>query len=198
MPSYLEVRFYLDGLWLLLKGDAQGFRLLDVSERGMTRSFWAFLWCLPAMFVSWNWIRLSFLEASPPGTKAGLPFFLRLALIEAINWIVPLIFIAVVCMLMNIARKFPAIVVTANWLSVPLSYAYAILTLVALALPGLAGVVAIFQMLLLFATVASVSRILRLICGPQPLMVTTLVLVLFVPGLLLSDLLQEFLGVAPY
>lgn len=196
MPSYLEVRIYLQGLWLLFKGDPQGLRLLDISQRGLTRSFWAFLWCLPAMFVSWNWIRLSFLEASPPGTKAGLAFFLRLALVEAINWIVPLILIGVLCMLMNIARKFPAIIVTANWLSVPLAYAYGVLTLAALALPSLAGVVAILQLLLLFATVASISRILRLICGPQPLMVTTLVLVLFVPGMLLSNLFQNYLGVA--
>jgi hypothetical protein len=189
---------YLNGLWLLLKGDTQGFRLLDISDRGMTRSFWAFLWCLPAMFVSWSWIRLSFLEASPSGTKAGLAFFLRLALIEAVNWIVPLILIAALCMLLNIARKFTAIVVTANWLSVPLAYAYAILTLAALAVPAVAGFVALLQVALLFATVASVSRILRLICGPQPLMVMTLVLVMFVPGLLLSDLLQEYLGVASY
>ena len=198
MPSYHEVRLYLSGLWLLVKGDAQGFRLLDISDRGVTRSFWAYLWCLPAMIVSWNWIRLSFLAASPPEAKTGAIFFLRLALIESINWVVPLILIAVLCLLLDLGRKFPAIVVAMNWLSVPFAYAAAVLMLGVTLLPGISHLFALLEMVLLFASVVCSSRILRLICGPEPLIVTAMVLLLFVPDWLLTVILQQYLDVAFY
>lgn len=198
MPSYHEVRLYLSGLWLLIKGDMQGFRLLDISDRGVTRSFWAFLWCLPAMIVSWNWIRLSFLAASPPETRTGGLFFLRLALIEAINWVVPLILIAVLCLLLDLGRKFPAIVVAMNWLSVPFAYASAALMLGVTLLPGIAHLFALLEMVLLFASVVCSSRILRLICGPEPLIVIAMVLLLFIPDWLLTVVLQQYLDVAFY
>jgi hypothetical protein len=198
MPSYHEVRLYLNGLWLLVKGNAQGFRLLDISDRGITRSFWAYLWCLPAMAVSWNWMRLAFLRASPPEAKTGLGFFLRLALIEAITWVIPLILIAALCLLLGLARKFPAIVVAMNWLSVPFAYAAAVLMLGVTLLPALGHVFAILQMVLLFAGVVCSSRILRLICGPDALAVTAIVLLLFVPDWLLSVVLQQYLDVALY
>jgi hypothetical protein len=198
LPSYHEVRHYIGGIWLLIRGDMQGFHLLDISDRGMLRSFWAALWCLPAMFVIWNWIRLSFLVMSPPGTKAGLPFFMRLALVEAINWIVPLVLIAAICLFLDFGRKFPVIVVTMNWLSVPLAYANAALALGALFLPAAANIFVILQMVLLFVSATVTSRILRLICGSQPLIITTMVMVLFVPGFLLAEALQEYLGLVSY
>ncbi|RWX76851.1 hypothetical protein EPK99_14360 [Neorhizobium lilium] len=196
MPSYHEVRLYLSGLWLLVKGDAQGFRLLDISNRGITRSFWAYLWCVPAMAVSWGWMRLSFLQASPPETRAGFPFFLRLAMIEAINWIVPLILIGALCLLLGLARKFPAIVVAMNWLSVPFAYVSAVLMLGVTLLPGASHLFAVLEMALLFAGVACSSRILRLICGPETLTVTAMVLLLFVPDWLLTVVLQQYLGIS--
>ncbi len=198
MPSHHEVRLYLSGLWLLVKGDAQGFRLLDLSDRGVTRSFWAYLWCLPAMAVAWNWLRLSYLHASPPGSHAGLPFILRLALIEAINWIIPLVLIAVLCLMLGLARKFPAIVVTMNWLSIPFAYASAVLMLGVTLLPAAGHLFAILEMALLFGSVVCSSRILRQICGPENLTVTAMVMVLFVPDWLLTVALQDFLGVSFY
>jgi hypothetical protein len=198
MPSYHEVRLYLSGLWLLVKGDAQGFRLLDITDRGVTRSFWAYLWCLPAMAVSWNWMRLSYLRAAPPETHVGGVFFVRLAMIEAINWVLPLILLAALCLLLGLARKFPAIVVTMNWLSVPFAYASAVLMVGVTLLPAASHLFAILQMMLLFASVVCSSRILRLICGPETLTVTAMVLLLFVPDWLLTVVLQQYLDISLY
>ncbi len=197
MPSFTELQLYISGLWLLVKGDAQGFRRLDLSDRGMMRSFWAIVWCLPPMLISWNWARLAVLEDSPPGTKLGLRFFFKLGLIDGMNWIAPLVLVAVLCMALGLRNRFPAIVVISNWLSVPFSYCYAALIVVAFVLPGSEGFVALLWLGLLLGLVFSLSRILRMIVGPQPLTVATTAMTLIIPSLLLSDALQTFLGVAP-
>ncbi|MEB2844769.1 hypothetical protein GAO09_01185 [Rhizobiales bacterium RZME27] len=197
MPSFTELQHYISGLWLLVKGDAQGFRRLDLTDRGMNRSFWAIVWCLPPMLISWNWARLAVLEDSPPGTKLGLPFFFKLGLIDAMNWIMPLILVAVLCMTLGLRGRFPAIVAISNWLSVPFSYGYAVLIVIAFLLPGSEGFVALLWLALLLGLVFSLSRILRMILGPQPLIVATTAMTLIIPSLLLSDALQSFLGVAP-
>jgi hypothetical protein len=198
MPSFLEVKHYISGLWLLFKGDRQGLKHLDLTDRGMMRSFWAFVWCLPAMFIYWTGVRYAFLSTGPAGTKAGLPFYLRLFMIEAVNWVLPLVLLAVLCLFLKTERKFPPIVVATNWLSVPISYAYAALTLVLFLVPPVAGMIALLQLALLAATIFAISRFVRQICGPQPLVIAATLLVLLVPSLIISDLLQSYLGVSPY
>ena len=91
MPTFKEVQYYLSGLWLLIRMDARGFQYLDISDRGMLRSFWAILWCLPPIGISWLWWQQAYLIAMPPETATGLAFFLRLALVEAANWVIPLV-----------------------------------------------------------------------------------------------------------
>jgi len=58
MPTLKEVEFYLRGLWLLFKQDSSGFSYLDLTDRGAMRSFWAVLWALPAILISFAWWRL--------------------------------------------------------------------------------------------------------------------------------------------
>ena len=198
MPSFPEVKFYISGLWLLLKNDPQGLKRLDLSDRGMMRSFWAFVWCLPAMFIYWTGVRFAFLSTSPQGTTAGTAFYLRLFMIEAVNWVLPLALLGLLCLLLKTERKFTAIVVTTNWLSVPISYAYAVLTLLLFLAPFAAGFIALVQLALLIATIFAISRFVRQICGPEPLVVAATLLVLLVPGLIIADLLQSYLGVSPY
>ena len=197
MPTYSEVRFYIDGLWLLVRGNPQGFRFLDISDRGVMRSFWAILWCLPAMALSWLLSRSAYLDAMPQGTRLGSLFFFRLAILEGVNWFVPLLFAGVLCLLFGIRNRFPAIVITANWLSVPFAYAYGILSVLFMLLPSLRGGLAVIWLALLLALVVCISRILRMICGPQPLMIATFAMVLIVPAMLISDMLERFLGIYP-
>ncbi|MBP2463268.1 MULTISPECIES: hypothetical protein [unclassified Rhizobium] len=197
MPSYAEVRFYVSGIWLLIKGDEQGFKQLDLSDRGLLRSFWAFVWCLPAMFVTWAWWRMMFLQAMPPGTKTGGLFFFRLGMLEAIDWILPLILVGIVCALFGLCQKFPTMVIVVNWLSVPFAYAYAVLAAAFILPIGMTGFLALLHLSLLIAVVVALTRVMRMLCGPQPLLVTAVVMVLIVPDMLLSEVLQRFLGVYP-
>ncbi|AYC99461.1 hypothetical protein [Neorhizobium sp. NCHU2750] len=198
MPSFPEVRHYITGLWMVFKGDRHGLKHLDLTDRGMMRSFWAFVWCLPAMFIYWNGVRYAFLQAGPQGATAGLPFFLRLFMIEALNWVLPLVLLGALCLFLRTERKFPPIVAATNWLSVPVSYAYAALTLMLFIAPRVAGLIAVLQLALLATTIFAISRVVRQICGPQPLVIAAMLVVLLVPSLIISDLLQSYLGVSPF
>ncbi len=197
MPTASEISLYIRGLWLLLLGNHEGARYLDLTDRGMARSFYSALWCLPAMLISWLWLRAAFLAGYPTGTGTGALFFVRLALVEAICWIVPLLLIGALLLIFGAREKFPPLVVTVNWLSVPFSYAYAALILIAFFIPALQGVIAVLWLALLLSLVFAFSRIVKFFIRDQPLLVSAIVMTLLVPGMLLSEALQRFLGVYP-
>lgn len=197
MPGLNEVRIYLSGLWLLIRGEAAGLKRLDISDRGLMRSFWAILWCLPAMVASWVWWRTLYLRGMPDDTELGGIFFFRLAMLELANWLVPLVLIGMMAWALGLGRKYYAIVVSVNWLSVPFAYAYGALSLLLMLVPALTGLLSLIWLFLMMALVFSISRIFRVICGPHPLMVATLTMVLIIPTMLLSDTLERFLGVYP-
>lgn len=197
MPSFKEVQYYLAGLWLLIRLDARGFSYLDISDRGLMRSFWAIVWCLPPIGISWLWWRQAYLQVMPPHTTIGFAFFFRLALVEAANWLVPLIFTGFLLLAFRIGERFAPIVVAVNWLGVPLAYINALLIALVAFAPGATALVSILWLTVMMALIFALARILRMICGTQPLMIGAITLVLIVPSMLLSDLLQRFLGLSP-
>ncbi len=197
MPTFKEVQYYLSGLWLLIRMDARGFQYLDISDRGMLRSFWAILWCLPPIGISWLWWQQAYLIAMPPETATGLAFFLRLALVEAANWVIPLVLAGLLLLIFRFGDKFAPIVVTVNWLGVPTSYLNALLIALIAFVPGSNGLVALLWLVLMMAIIFSMARILRMICGAHPLFIGALTLVLMIPSMLLTDFLQRFLGIYP-
>lgn len=197
MPSFKEVQYYLSGLWLLIRMDARGFQYLDISDRGMLRSFWAIFWSLPSIGISWLWWQQAYLRAMPPETATGLAFFLRLALVEAANWLIPPILAGVLLLVFRFDDKFTPIVVTVNWLFVPANYLNALLVAMIVFVPASKGLAALLSLVLTMATIFALARILRMICGTHPLFIGTLTLVLLIPTMLLTDFLQRFLGVYP-
>jgi hypothetical protein len=197
MPSFKEVQYYLAGLWLLVRMDQRGFRYLDISDRGVLRSFWAILWCIPPRGITWIWWERLYLAAMPPQSSVGPAFFFRLGLVEAASWLVPLILAGVMLLIFKTGEKFAPIVVTVNWLGLPLSYLNALLIAFVAFVPGSEGLTAILWYALMLALIFVLARILRMICGAYPLFVGGLTLVLLVPSMLLTDFLQRFLGIYP-
>ncbi|WP_416796408.1 hypothetical protein [Ciceribacter azotifigens] len=197
MPTLKEVKLYLTGLWLLFQRDTKGFRFLDLTDRGALRSFWAMAWAGPAILVSWLWWRAAYLAVMPLGTETGPVFFFRLALVEVANWLVPVILAGMLAWALGIGPRFAAIVTVTNWLALPVSYAYAVLILLMVLLPALKGLLTILWLGLLLTLVFALFRILRMILGDHTLTVATMTMVLLVPTMLLSELLERFLGVFP-
>lgn len=197
MPGPREVEHYLAGLWLLLRQDPDGLRYLDLTDRGALRSFWTIVYAAPSVLLSWIWWRMTFLAGMPIGAKAGGLFFFRLALIEAVNWIVPLVLVGFLAWGLGIGSKFAGIVVAANWLALPFSYLYGALILLLLLIPGLAASVVLLWFLLLLTMVIAYVRVLKMICGGHLLTAATITAVLLVPAIVFSSFLERFLGVVP-
>lgn len=197
MPGFREVQYYLAGIWLLIKLDPRGFRFLDISDRGVNRSFWAILWCLPPTGISWLWWRNAFLRSMPPETGVGFPFYFRLGLVELANWFVPLVFAGMLLLAFRMGERFAPIVVSINWLGVPLAYINGLLLALVFFLPGSVGIVSLLLLVFMLAQVFVLARILRMICQGHALLVGALTLVLLVPSMLLSEYLQNFLGIYP-
>ncbi|MFS8143808.1 hypothetical protein ATY78_09730 [Rhizobium sp. R635] len=197
MPGLREVQYYLAGLWLLIRLDPRGFRFLDLSDRGVNRSFWAMAWCLPPMGISWLWWRQVFLRTMPPETDVDFAFYIRLSLVEIANWFVPLVFAGLLLLAFRMGERFAPLVVSVNWLGVPLSYINGLLLALVFFLPGTVGLVSLLLLACMLAQVFVLARILRMICYGHALMVGALTLVLLVPPMILSEYLQHFLGIYP-
>ncbi|MDM9626194.1 hypothetical protein QTL95_09810 [Rhizobium sp. S152] len=197
MPGLREVQYYLAGLWLLIRMDPRGFRFLDMSERGVSRSFWAIFWCLPPMGISWLWWRHAFLDTMPPHTDVGLLFYFRLGLVEVSNWVAPLVLAGLLLLAMKKGERFAPVVVSINWLGVPLAYINGLLLALVYFVPGSISLVSILLLIFMFAQIFALARILRMIFFGNGLVVGALTLALFVPSLMLSEYLQRFLGIYP-
>lgn len=197
MPGLREVEIYLTGLWLLLKGDRQGFNYFDLTERGVSRSFWSIGWSLPAMIFSWIFWYRALLDDFPVYSDMRALFFLRMAMIDLATWMLPLVLLGLLCRFFALADRFNALVITSNWLALPVAYANALLIAVLVVLPGFGQAIVLLWLLLLLGLVGGVFRLVSAVIGGQTLLVVTVTLLMLVPTTLLSEFLERFLDVAP-
>ncbi len=115
MPGLDEVYVYLRGLWLFVARPEEAPRHLDGSLRGFWRSFWAMAYCIPPILLSWSSYRMSWLAGQGENASTGPGFFLSLAAIEILVWIIPMIGMALVMISAGQSRAF-AVLVAQNWL----------------------------------------------------------------------------------
>lgn len=197
MPLLDEVLSYIKGLWLLIQGNGEGFRWFDFSESGLWRSFAAMLWCLPAIAVTWASWRLYYLSAMPVGTTIGFSFVFKLLIVDLISWMLPLVLIFILARPLGFAAAVVPIVVTTNWLSVPLSYALAVPAAIRLAIPGTEGMTGLIELTLLIANIAVLFRLLRVVTGNQVLLASTLTTLFLLPSFMMGRMLLGALGLIP-
>ncbi|MBD9649311.1 hypothetical protein IB267_13195 [Ensifer sp. ENS09] len=197
MPLLDEVLAYIRGLWLLAQGNEEGFRWLDFSESGLWRSFTSMLWCLPAIAVTWASWRLYYLSVMPDGTTIGIGFIFKLLVVDLVSWLLPLVLIAILSRPLGFAGAVVPIVVTTNWLSVPLSYAMALPAAIRVVIPGSQGLTSFIWLTLLVISVAVLFRLLRMVTGNQTLLASALTALFLLPSMMIGDLLQRFFGLIP-
>lgn len=193
MPRLEEVGFYLRGLWLLLTGRPEGFQYLDFSDRGFWRSWWAILFCLPPTLLSWASFRIYVLAQAPEGTVTEPSFFAKLAVVEAANWLIPLLVVLVIARVAGFAQAALPLIIAFNWLSVPLQWAYVPVSLIQIWAPADTSA-ALLYLLTLGSYVYITYRIGVAILGGQKFPALVLVLVLFSVPLMIQSQLLTALG----
>jgi hypothetical protein len=204
MPSYHEVRLYLGGLWLLIRGDARGLRPFDISDEGVLRSFWAVAWCAPALIVSWIFRRMEYLRHFPQREDYSFIFFLKMLVLEAAQWIVPAVALIALGFILRFMPLVRILIVVRNWFTVPLAYAtYVILAPVAFlsdqhgAPASLAsyGAIALAATLLIAALLLMWCILRTVMGGPVMIRVATLGLVV-VAEVIVARELENIMGVS--
>ena len=189
-----EVRTYVIGAWMLARNDARGFSRLDLTADGFWRSFAAILYALPAFLVSWVNYRDAYVEAAGPVARTGLGFFLRLALIDILNWLVPILVVALIAAPLGLAANFGRWVIASNWLSLPVAYVTAIPLFLTLAIPGFAPVGAIVSLVFFALVVAAFFRVTRLSFDGDATVALAITIGLVVLSLVITGMLQVGLG----
>jgi hypothetical protein len=197
MPSLDDVLGYIKGLWLLILGNHEGYQWLDISEIGLWRSFAAILWSLPAMAVTWASWRLHYLSAMPSGTSVGASFIVKLFIVDLASWLLPILLIVALSRPLGFTTFVVPVIVTTNWLSVPLSYAMAVPAAILLITRGSQQAIALIWLIVLVASVALLFRLLRTITGNENLLAAALTALFLLPSMMIGQYLQHLFGLIP-
>lgn len=197
MPRLDEVLHYLTGVYLLLKQKPEGFGWLDLSLRGLVRSFWAFAWCLPAFAVIWASWRLYYLGSMPAETPAGFAFFLKLLAIDVAGWLLPLVILAALARPLGYGKYLGIVVTASNWVSVPFAYAAAIPFALTLVLPTSAPFAGLLLYAVFGASVIMQFRLVWMCVGKQTLLAAAMTAIYVLPPMIAGQELQRFFGTLP-
>ena len=197
MPGLDEVLYYLNGIALLLKQKPEGFGWLDLTMRGLKRSFWAFVWCLPAFIVIWVSWRVYYLTGMPADTHAGLGFFVRLMVIDIVGWLLPLVLLVAFARPLGYGRYLSTVVTASNWIAVPFAYAAAIPFALALVLPASAPLAGLLLYVVFGASVVLQYRLVWMCVEKQTLLAAAMTAIFVLPPMIVGQELQQLLGTMP-
>ncbi len=194
MPQIDEVLFYLRGLWLILFNPAEGARRLDLSPRGFIRSFWAIAYCAPPILLSWAAYRFDYLAGRPVGTTTGPDFFLKLGMVELLTWLVPLVAIGAVMVAAGFGDRLFDVLVTFNWLTVPITWMMSIYSLLSILSPDNSSSIVLVYLMLSMVMLAVQFLVFHGLLLGQKLLVSAILLTNIVTTIYVSWKLQVWLG----
>lgn len=197
MPGLDEVLYYLTGITMLLKEKQDGFGWLDLTMRGFARSFWAVVWCLPAFAVIWASWRLYYLAGMPAETPAGVTFFVKLAFIDLVGWLLPLVLLAVLARPLGYGKYLATVVTASNWIAVPFAYAVAVPFALTLVLPASAPFAGLLLYVVFGASVVLQFRLVWMCVGKQTLLAAAITAIFVLPPMIAGQELQGLLGTLP-
>jgi len=195
MPTGEQIQQYVNGAWRLMMGRPDGAQLLDISADGFWNSFFAILVALPPMAVGWV-AMANEIGGDAFGVRLGVVF--RLAFVDLVTWVLPLVALGATARLVGIAPRYVAYVVASNWGSVVFLWLMVIPSLMDLVWPSGREVTAAVSLLLLFATMVLSWRLTNAILGMGAAVATGVFAAMFLFSLVLMITLQSLLGLTPY
>lgn len=194
LPGSEEIQRSLGASWRLMQGKADAERQLDLSADGFWNSFFGFVVAIPPLFVFWTREAIE-LAPGPLGERIGL--VLRLAVIEVVAWIGPLLLVAWVLYRLGQVDRVAAFVVANNWGQAVVAW----IILPAILLSGFApqdsGFTALLLLAVLVVTLVLSWRLNNAVLNMGGL-APTLVVTTFVASTLAVDyVLRGLFGISP-
>ncbi|WP_137129848.1 hypothetical protein [Rhizobium sp. FY34] len=198
MPRLLDLRHQMTGLWLLVQGDARGLSHFDISDDGVIRSFWAWVYCLPPLVFYAILRRIEFLQVLPDPGRYSLTYGLQVMVVETAGWTASILAVVVFGFLLGIRPLVRTLVVALNWAAVPaLWVSYGPLFALVM-LPGQSTLLWLLQMSALLASIVLVValswRMLHTVIGGNWLRRAAYLLLICLPPLYTMHSLERSMG----
>lgn len=194
MPWFDEIGYYLYGIRLLLEGRLDGLKWLDFSDRGFWRSWWALVFCLPPMLLSWAAFRITYLSTMPAGASTGPTFILGLAVVDISSWILCYLALAVVMTIVGYADVIRPMIIALNWLSIPLQWLGVVVSLMQVFVPLETELYVPISLGLLLISAVAYFLVIRQIAERKSAPALAFLLTLVVASLWVTNVIGEMLG----
>jgi hypothetical protein len=183
IPSLSEVRFYLTGIVEMARGQQQGLSYLDLSAGGFWRSFWAIFYALPAYIYFWIADRNEYL-AENPEAQAGAGYIAKTAFADFFGIALSLAAIALLARPLNMADRFGQWVITANWLSLPISYLTALIVMLTINLALPEGMAFLTMMILLAGVLVISYRVYKVALNNDGMLAVGVIIITHIVALM--------------
>lgn len=196
MPTADEIEIYLKGALRLMRGKADGLKMLDLSADGFWNSFFAVVLALPAFVVGWVAVAND-LSRDPEIVGGRFSIFFRLGFIDVGTWLIPLALLALAAKPAGLANRFVAYVVATNWAQVIIVWMMAPPALLQLFVPQARAFVEFATLTLFFVALGLTWRLTNAVLARGPAAATALFAAMLIAALFVLLTLQALLGLTP-
>ena len=193
MLSAEETFSSLLGAWRLMRGKADGLKLLDLSADGFWNSFFAIAVALPAMAV--DWVGITNAVSDPDSSRDRVETILGLATIDIASWVVPVLAFALVAPRVGLGGRFVHFVVASNWGSAVVSWVLLPAALVRLFLSLENDNSKVVTLLLYLVAAVLTWRLTNAALGKGPAVATVVFVAMFAAMLAVQIGLQTLFGI---
>lgn len=191
MPTGDQIQQYIGGAWRLMMGKADGVRVLDVSADGFWNSFYAILVAFPALGVGWTSLAINLAELGI-GSRASIAF--RLAVIDLVAWVLPLLALGLVARAAGISDRYPHFVVASNWGSALLAWLMLPVSILGLFTPEESDVADMASLAVFLAAMVLTWRLTNAVLARGVAVASAVFFGVVVSGIFLIFLLQDLFG----
>ena len=195
MPSFEEIQYYFSAVWRTMTGHPEALNNLNTDADGFWRSFYAMLIALPPMLIGWVEIAARLTDADE--TALRLINTVKLATIDMIVWLLPLLIIGFLSRSLGLERRFSTYVVATNWATALFAWIYAPLSFLNLLLPDLSPVFAGIGFGLFLATLALSYRLTRAALQRPHSFAAPFFISVILGSIMLTIILQGLTGLIP-
>ena len=195
MPSFEEIQYYFSAVWRTMTGHPEALNNLNTDADGFWRSFYAILISLPPMLIGWVEIAARLTDADE--TALRLINTVKLATIDMIVWLLPLLIIGFLSRSLGLERRFSTYVVATNWATALFAWIYAPLSFLNLLQPDLSPVFAGIGFGLFLATLALSYRLTRAALQRPHSFAAPFFISVILGSIMLTIILQGLTGLIP-
>lgn len=195
MPPAEDVQTYLVGAWRMMNGKADGLRMLDISADGFWQSFFAIAVALPPLFAGWVSVATGIAAANPEGGGSVL-LIVKLALVDIVSWLLPLVGLALVAPLAGIRDRYAHYVIASNWATAIVAWMMLPPVLITLFAPGGGELAALLSLGIFLLTLVLMWRLTNVAIAKGPAVATGVFAGMVIASLFVLFGMQDLLGIA--